>query len=68
MFFIGDVLYEFEKEYVKKYNLYVIILKVGYYGSSIVIFEEFLENVKLKVVVILVGKDNIFGYFLNEVL
>lgn len=68
MLFTGDASYESEKEYIKKYNLHAIILKVGHHGSSTATSEEFLENVKPKVAVISVGKDNIFGHPSNEVL
>ncbi|WPX08062.1 DNA internalization-related competence protein ComEC/Rec2 [Anaerocellum danielii] len=68
MLFTGDASYESEKEYVKKYNLHAVVLKVGHHGSSTATSEEFLENVKPKVAVISVGKDNIFGHPSNEVL
>ncbi|BCS80681.1 DNA internalization-related competence protein ComEC/Rec2 [Anaerocellum diazotrophicum] len=68
MLFTGDASYESEIEYMKRYNLHATVLKVGHHGSSTATSEEFLENVKPRLAVISVGKDNIFGHPSNEVL
>lgn len=37
-------------------------MKIGYYGFKYLLILMFLSIVKLKYVVILVGKDNLYGY------
>lgn len=61
--FIGDILKNVEYDIVRNvYDIKVDVLKVFYYGSYVVILSLFLEKVNFKVVIISVGKDNLYGY------
>lgn len=65
---MGDVSKNNEFLLLKKYNLLEIdILKVGYYGSKISSFKEFIEMIKFKISLIFFGKNNMYYFFNIEV-
>ncbi len=61
--FTGDASESIEKELMRTYpQLRVDILKVGHHGSKTSSSPDFLEQIKPKVAVISVGKDNRYGH------
>jgi len=59
----GDAGLEVEKKLIASdADLSAEVLKVGHHGSQYSTSEEFLDKVKSKIAVIMVGKDNDFGH------
>ena len=73
MLFTGDIEERAEKEILKEYknNLNILnstVLKIAHHGSKTSSSQDFLQNVKPKITLIGVGKDNNFGHPNKEVL
>ena len=73
MLFTGDIEAEGEEAILKKYadkpeKLKACILKVAHHGSKTSSTENFIETVKPEVVLIGVGKNNLFNHPNQEVL
>lgn len=70
--FTGDIEEIAEKQILEEYKnsniLKSEILKVAHHGSKTSSMQSFLENVKPKIALIGVGKDNTFGHPNDEVL
>lgn len=70
--FTGDIEEIAEKQILEEYKnsniLKSEILKVAHHGSKTSSTQSFLENVKPKIALIGVGKDNTFGHPNDEVL
>jgi competence protein ComEC len=67
--FTGDATNKTEQELVsEKSNLESDILKVSHHGSKYSTSDIFLENVKPKIAVVSVGKNNSYGHPTSEVL
>ncbi len=59
---------EQEKDILDKYNLTNIdVLKVGHHGSKTSSSKEFIDEIKLKYAIIIVGKNNRYGHLKKEV-
>ncbi len=72
MLFTGDIEEETEKVLVNKYKntnaLNAKVLKVAHHGSKSSSTEEFLQQVRPKIALIGVGKNNTFGHPNEDVL
>lgn len=72
MLFTGDIEKIAEQQILKQYEntsiLNATTLKIAHHGSKTSSMQEFLERVKPKIVLIGVGKDNLFGHPNSEVL
>ena len=66
---MGDASKKSEKEIMKDYDIgKVDILKAGHHGSKTSSSEEFIKEIKPKLVLISAGKDNKFNYPNKETL
>ncbi len=67
--FTGDISGDLEKQFVSKNIFYLSdVLKVAHHGSKYSTSDIFLQNLKAKIAVVSVGKDNTYGHPAAEAL